>query len=179
MITAKSNPPQPAQQRAFSKTERVFLLSALIFIYALCSGCGLFMPKVETAQKPAISCTGVVKTAYSQMGKKYRAGGDSPKKGFDCSGLVWWSYKQHGVKVPRITKDQARAGKAVSRKAARPGDIVVFRSSGSSTGLHTGLYAGKDAFIHSPSTGKRVCLEKLSSPHWKKRLIGIRRVVKQ
>lgn len=141
----------------------------------LLSGCGLFTAVVEEPQ-PAINCTGVVKTAYSQVGKKYRLGGASPKKGFDCSGLIWWSYKQHGVKIPRITTDQARAGKAVPKNAARPGDIVVFRTSGAPRGLHTGLYAGKGAFIHSPSKGKKVCLEKLSNPHWKKRLIAIRRI---
>lgn len=153
-------------------------LLAAIFLLASLNGCAMFASKSEAPLKAGINCSNVVKTAYSQIGKKYRSGGASPKKGFDCSGLVWWSYKQHGVSVPRITKDQAKAGKSVPRKAARPGDIVVFRSRNSSNGLHTGLYAGKDSFIHSPSSGKTVCLDKLSKPHWKKSLIAIRRVVK-
>lgn len=174
-------PPSPSP-RAFSRKGIVLKalsrLLAAFFLLSSLNGCAMFASRNEDSLKAGINCSNVVKTACSQIGKKYRSGGDSPKKGFDCSGLVWWSYKQHGVSVPRITKDQARAGKSVPRKAARPGDIVVFRSRNSRNGLHTGLYAGKDSFVHSPSSGKTVCLEKLSVPHWKRSLIAIRRVVK-
>ena len=156
---------------------RIVSSFAILIPCLMLAGCGLLSPKPEKTY-PTISCTGIVKTAYSQIGKKYRLGGDSPQKGFDCSGLVWWAYKQHGVTVPRITSDQAKTGKKVTKSAVKPGDIVVFRSGAGPRGLHTGLYAGKDFFIHSPRTGKRVCMEKLSSPHWKKTLIAIRRVGK-
>ena len=149
----------------------------LLFSCFCLSGCGILYASAEKPQ-PKINCTGIVKTAYSQLGKKYRSGGSSPQKGFDCSGLVWWSFKQHGINVPRITQDQAASGKKIPKKAIRPGDIVVFRSSNSPRGLHTGIYAGKDYFIHSPSKGKKVCMEKLSSPHWKNTLVAIRRVGK-
>lgn len=92
--------------------------------FFLLTGCGLQRPAdsgytSEAAHK-------VVRTAYAQMGKKYRSGGASPQKGFDCSGLIWWVYKQNGYKVPRITVDQASAGYSVPKDQARPGDIVVF-----------------------------------------------------
>lgn len=138
-------------------------------------GCG-FLSGNSTVSN--IKCTDVVKTAYSQMGKKYRLGGASPQKGFDCSGLVWWSYKQHGVKLPRITSDQAKTGKSVSKRLAKPGDIVVFRSSNSPRGLHTGLYAGDGKFIHSPGKGKKVCIDKLTTGYWKNKLVSVRRVAK-
>lgn len=151
--------------------------TGVVLLIWMLGGCAIFGAK-PVPQPRNFNCTGVVKTAYSQVGKKYRLGGDSPKKGFDCSGLVWWAYKQHGVNIPRITTDQARTGRAVSKKAAKPGDIVVFKSSQGPRGLHTGIYAGKDSFIHSPSRGKTVCLEKLSSSHWKKKLYTIRRIGK-
>lgn len=154
----------------------VVILFLLVCCFGL-NGCGILHASVEQPA-PKIKCTGIVKTAYSQIGKKYVSGGASPKKGFDCSGLVWWSFKQHGINVPRITLDQAKSGKKIAKKAIQPGDIVVFRSGNSPRGLHTGIYAGKDYFIHSPSKGKNVCMEKLSSPHWKNKLIAIRRVVK-
>ena len=122
------------------------------------SGCS-FLSQKPSAPPPNINCTGVVKTAYSQIGKKYRSGGASPQKGFDCSGLVWWSYRQHGVALPRITTEQAKSGRPISKKLLKPGDIVVFRTGQSPRGLHTGLYAGGDSFIHSPGQGKKV-LEK-------------------
>lgn len=149
----------------------------LVLLSLMLGGCGFLSS--STAPTPLINPQGVVKTAYSQVGKRYSLGGASPKNGFDCSGLVWWSYRQHGVKVPRITSDQAKTGKSVSKKGAKPGDIVVFRTSNSPRGLHTGLYAGKDAFIHSPSKGRKVCVESLSLPYWKSKLVAIRRVVPQ
>lgn len=145
-----------------------FLLGCLL------SGCGFFGAGADFSPHPK-SDSKIVNTACSQMGKKYCPGGASPQKGFDCSGLVWWSYKQHGLKVPRITADQARAGKKVSKRQARAGDIMVFKIANSPRGLHTGIYAGNGKFVHSPSSGKRVCLESLT-PYWGKRLVAIRRV---
>lgn len=147
---------------------------SLIFYCLFFSGCGML--STQMTPNPDIKSSDVVKTAYRQVGKKYRLGGASPQKGFDCSGLVWWSYNQHGIKLPRITLDQAKAGKSVPRRLAKPGDIVVFRTGQSPRGLHTGLYAGADSFIHSPGRGKTVCLDQLSAPHWKNKLVSVRRV---
>lgn len=146
-----------------------------LLLIAPLNGCAFWSPPAP-APLPSIRAHKIVRTAYAQMGKKYRPGGASPQKGFDCSGLVWWAYKQHGIKIPRITKDQAKTGKAVSRKMAKAGDIVVFRTGRGPQGLHTGLYAGDGCFIHSPRPGKKVCIDKLSLPHWKNTLISIRRI---
>ncbi len=116
----------------------------------------------------------VVRTAQTQLGKFYRYGGTSPRTGFDCSGLIWWAYRQHGLKVPRLAADQAKAGSAVSRSALRPGDILVFRTPNP----HTALYVGGGKFIHSPSSGKRVRHDEMKNPYWSKRLVRIRRVVR-
>lgn len=107
----------------------------------------------------------IVRTASSQEGKQYRMGGASPSRGFDCSGLIWWAYRQNGLKVPRVTVDQARAGYAVPKSSPRPGDIMVFRTSRGPRGLHTGIYAGNNTFIHSPSRGKTVRRENMQ-PYW-------------
>ena len=141
----------------------------------LLTGCGLTRPvddgpMSEDAHK-------VVRTAYAQMGKKYRSGGASPQKGFDCSGLIWWAYRENGVKVPRITTDQARAGQQVPLSAARQGDILVFRTGSGPRGLHTGIYSGGNSFIHSPRQGENVRVESLEIPYWRNKLIAVRRVV--
>lgn len=159
---------------------RAWSLARCLALLILClglAGCG-FLSFSSSADEPPPSHkkSTVIKTACSQIGKKYRAGGDSPRKGFDCSGLVWWSYRQHGIKVPRITVDQARAGRPVARKHARPGDIMVFKSSNSPNGLHTALYYGKGKFVHSPSKGKKVCLQTLAGSWWENKLVAIRRV---
>ena len=141
----------------------------------LLSGCGMFRPQDHYTESSAPSSK-VVRTAYTQMGAKYRLGGASPQKGFDCSGLIWWAYNQNGMDVPRITTDQARAGRAVPANQARPGDIVVFRTGTSPRGLHTGIYAGEGSFIHSPSKGQRVRMESLAIPYWRDKLVSVRRV---
>lgn len=152
------------------------------FVAALTlSGCGFLGQKSarsDLTPPASVRTHKIVRTAYAQMGKRYRSGGASPGSGFDCSGLVWWTYGQHGIKVPRITADQAKSGRKVARKAAMPGDILVFRTGFSPRGLHTGIYAGENKFIHSPSSGKTVCLESLGHKYWKDRLVAIRRVTR-
>ena len=117
----------------------------------------------------------LVRRAHRAVGTPYVFGGES-LAGFDCSGLIYWAYLSNGVKVPRMTSQQARAGYAVSKSEAAPGDIVVFRVGGSGTGLHTGIYAGGDNFIHSPKPGKTVKMDQLQKKYWKEKLIGVRRV---
>lgn len=139
----------------------------------LLAGCGFFGANYDVP--PRAGDNKILASACTQMGKKYCPGGSSPKKGFDCSGLVWWSYNQNGINVPRITADQARAGRKIPPKLAKAGDIMVFKVKNSPRGLHTGIYAGNDTFIHSPSSGKRVCLATLK-PYWQNKLIAVRRV---
>ena len=119
----------------------------------------------------------VVRTAATQIGQRYRLGGESPRTGFDCSGLIYWAYKQHGIKIPRVTTSQAKVGQKIGRNNLRAGDIVVFRTRNSPNGLHTGLYAGNNKFIHSPNARSRVKLEPLDGSWWGERFMYGRRVV--
>ncbi len=70
----------------------------------------------------------VVRTARTMIGAPYKWGGESPREGFDCSGLIWFSYRQHGITLPRVSWQQFSAGRAVSRSSLRPGDLVFTRS---------------------------------------------------
>lgn len=65
----------------------------------------------------------IVKLAKKQKGKKYRTGGNGPKA-FDCSGLVRYVYKKNKIKVPRTSSAIGKAGKRISVKKAKPGDII-------------------------------------------------------
>ena len=58
-----------------------------------------------------------------------------------------------------------------------PGDIVVFKTSNSPRGLHTGIYAGNGSFIHSPKAGEKVRLESINIDYWKKKLVSFRRII--
>jgi cell wall-associated NlpC family hydrolase len=147
-----------------------------LLIALLLSGCG-FLKSSDSDLAPPLAHK-VVNAAYSQIGRKYQSGGRSPQSGFDCSGLVWWAYQKNGLTVPRRTVEQARAGAAVPRASARPGDIVVFRASRAVNGLHTGLYAGNSTFIHSPRSGSRVRAESMDRPCWSNNLLTVRRIVR-
>ncbi|MCG5212252.1 C40 family peptidase [Streptosporangium soli] len=102
-----------------------------------------------------------VSAAKKQIGDPYRWGGTGPN-GFDCSGLVQYSWKKAGVKLPRVTHSQyARIKTKISFEKLRPGDLMFFSGKG-----HVGMYVGKGKMIHSPSSGKTVRIEKLSG--WRK-----------
>lgn len=165
----------------FSLDQLVMAFSSLaiplvVSMALLLTGCGFFASAPVPPPPPMASKNRIVCSAWGQMGKRYRPGGASPEKGFDCSGLVWWSYRQNGIQLPRLTSDQAKAGKKIARKSAKPGDIVVFRTGDSPRGLHTGIYVGNGQFIHSPGKGKAICVADLGASYWRDRLLSIRRV---
>ncbi|MFJ1734701.1 NlpC/P60 family protein [Streptomyces sp. NPDC088254] len=89
--------------------------------------------------------------ARSALGKPYVWGANGPT-GFDCSGLVQWSYAQAGLSLPRTSQAQAHAGHRVPLSQARPGDIVTYRSDAS----HVGMYVGDGQVIHAPYPGAPV-----------------------
>lgn len=98
--------------------------------------------------------------ALQQVGTPYRYGGKSPR-GFDCSGLVHYSYAVAGKPVPRTTSAQYARLAPVSGNAMRPGDILFFRIEGKMS--HVGLYVGGGRFVHAPSSGRTVTVESLAS----------------
>ena len=116
----------------------------------------------------------ILKSATSQLGIRYKFGGTSPKIGFDCSGLSWYSHKKNGINIPRIASDQFNSGKHISQKDLLPGDLVFFETyrPGAS---HVGIYSGDGKFIHSLNRNKNIAIQKLSNNYYKKRYLGARR----
>jgi len=113
----------------------------------------------------------VVHAAYRMLGTPYRYGGDTPR-GFDCSGLVHYSYLHAGIAVPRTVAGQYRNGLPV--RHLHPGDAVFFRMQGQVD--HVGIYVGGGRFIHAPAPGERVRRASLDNPYWRRRYAGARRL---
>ena len=91
------------------------------------------------------------------IGLPYVWGGSTPS-GFDCSGLVMYSYAQVGVSLPRTTYAMWNAGQHVSQADLQVGDLVFFYGLG-----HVGLYIGNGQYIHSPHTGDVVKISSLGA----------------
>lgn len=94
----------------------------------------------------------IMDTAQSCLGIPYQTAGTSPQTGFDCSGFTQYVFAQAGIRIPRVSRDQARAGAAVPYSEMRPGDLVCFNTPVS----HVGIYIGNGKFIHSPKPGDAV-----------------------
>jgi hypothetical protein len=114
----------------------------------------------------------LVKTAKRFIGIPYRWGGTTAKNGFDCSGLTMVSYRLNGLNLPRVSRNQFKAGKWVSKANLRQGDLVFFATKGGTRVTHVGMYVGDGNFIHAPRTGKNVRIEKLSNSFFTKTYMG-------
>ncbi len=148
-----------------------------LLVLALLVGCA-------STRGPASSATGARTTeqtasqaadaALSMVGKPYRYGGSTPR-GFDCSGLVNYSYSQAGIRVARST-DALRAQAALIRASAlRRGDLVFFDQEGKKFS-HVGIYLGDGRFVHAPSSGARVRIDLLDADYWRRHFVEARRI---
>lgn len=112
-------------------------------------------------------------TALSLIGTPYRFGGETPS-GFDCSGLVRYSYRRAGLNVPRTTYGLRQRTHPVSSRDIRKGDLVFFTQLGKKYS-HVGISIGGGRFVHAPSSGKHVRIDSLADRYWKKHFLSARR----
>ena len=111
--------------------------------------------------------------AIGLVGTPYSWGGNTIAGGFDCSGLIAFVYRTSaGIKTPRTVSQMAGFGDLVEREDLRTGDLVLF---GGASPTHAGIYVGEGRFVHAPSSGGTVRLDRLDSPYWAKVSQVIRR----
>ena len=116
----------------------------------------------------------VSRIALRQLGTPYVYGGATPK-GFDCSGLVKFTYGRLGINVPRTAFSQYQYAKPIRKRELQPGDLIFFSLKGDSVS-HVGIYYQAQLFIHAPRTGRPVSIENLNSPYWQKRYVSAGRL---
>lgn len=117
--------------------------------------------------------------AIGLVGTPYRYGGNTPAGGFDCSGLIGYVYRDAaGISLPRSTRElSAMRVPSVKRDALQSGDLVFFATSGGSTVSHAGIYVGDGRFVHAPSSGGTVRLDRLDNTYWQRAYLSARRVI--
>ena len=116
----------------------------------------------------------VAEFAKQYIGVPYSYGGSSPR-GFDCSGFVYYVYKQFGVTLNRVANDQMTNGRWVPFSEIAPGDIIGFKNSSGYVN-HVGIYVGNGMMIHSPQTGEYVRYESVVSGNYANRMAAVRRI---
>jgi Cell wall-associated hydrolases (invasion-associated proteins) len=122
----------------------------------------------------------VVQMARAQIGRRYRTGGETPEKGFDCSGLVSYVMAALDMHVPRTARLQGREGVAVSKDTSQllPGDVLTFGKSKKNVS-HVGIYVGNGRYVHASVVAGKVIETSINRPYsplikvWR----GARRIV--
>jgi peptidoglycan endopeptidase LytE len=111
-----------------------------------------------------------VSIALGQRGVPYVFGGSSPS-GFDCSGLVYYSYRNAGISVSRTT---AAGFYSISKATSSPkvGDMVFFKNTYKAGISHIGLYMGNGNFI--AASGSKVQISSVYESYWKAHFAGYR-----
>ena len=125
---------------------------------------------VGTGTQSSDAGAAVVSRAQSYLGVPYVWGGTDPAKGLDCSGLVQRVYRDLGIELPRVSRDQATVGTAVAGlDQAQPGDLLAFGSPVH----HIAIYVGDGKMIEAPRPGLDVRVADVSdTPSAIRRVIG-------
>lgn len=105
----------------------------------------------------------------------YSWGGDNPTAGFDCSGLIMWSYRQVGIKLPRTAQEQYNATARIQANELKPGDLVFFTGTSDHAFIsHVGIFVGNGQMYNSSSSG--IDYADLTSNYWKSKIYAYGRV---
>jgi len=114
------------------------------------------------------------------LGKPYAWSEESPAKGFDCSGLVYFCLRTCGVSTSRYSasgfSSVSKWTEITSTGDLQKGDLVFFKNDTSSNVSHTGIYAGGGKFIHASSSAGKVITSSISTSYWTRNFVNGRRV---
>jgi cell wall-associated NlpC family hydrolase len=114
-------------------------------------------PVAVRAPMAAAGRSSAMQKALGKLGATYRWGAAGPSA-FDCSGLVYWSYRQIGVTLPRSSRAMSGVGTPVAKGNLQPGDLVFFYRPVS----HVAIYIGNGKVVHASTAGSPVKISALS-----------------
>lgn len=122
---------------------------------------------------PTTLRTNLKNTALKYIGGRYVWGGTSLSSGVDCSGFVQQIFKQYGVTLPRVSKEQAKVGAAVKSGSKKVGDLIFYANS-SGVVDHVAIYIGNNQVVHAASTkaGIKISNWDYRTPHSIRNVLG-------
>ncbi|PLT32882.1 peptidase P60 [Bacillus sp. V5-8f] len=119
--------------------------------------------------------TKAISVAKTNLGVPYKWGGTTPN-GFDCSGLIQYSFGKAGKSLPRTSADMYKKGTRIMHYTSlKPGDLVFFAPNRASRPTHASIYMGSNKMIHS-SSSKGVSTTSIYNTYWKPQFIGAKRI---
>jgi hypothetical protein len=135
-------------------------------------------PPTSTVGASSRESAGALNIATHQLGKPYVFGG-ADLNGFDCSGLIQWSFAQNGKRLPRTAQEQWNATQRLTTNQVAPGDLVFFKNTyNAGTPItHVGIYAGGGRMLMAMAEGQPIQYVPMSDPYWQQHLAGYGRVV--
>lgn len=161
----------------------------------LLNSCGLFQPVNTTGDRTSrpspprtVNDTGgatayiradIVSHAEELRGLKYKFGGNNPRQGFDCSGLVLYLYQNAGIDIERVSREQAKQGRSVPISKAKPGDLVFYKRKGKPV-HHVSVIveAGVNKLVVVHATNSGVIKENvLESRYWEPMIYQVRDIL--
>jgi cell wall-associated NlpC family hydrolase len=159
-------------------------IAAVMLVAILCGGCiqrphrlGGESSAIHSAESRSIG-RAAARIAKAQVGAPYRYGGETAS-GFDCSGLVKYSFARAGRSgLPRSVSGLADLARPVRIKSLEVGDLLFFRLGWRMKKLHVGIYLGDRRFVHSPSSGKSVEVVSFDHVYWGPRIKTAGRIVR-
>lgn len=151
------------------------LWGSAMIVGLLIAGCASAPPPSGPVHPPlsADMSSDMAIHAVGLVGTPYRWGGNTPDSGFDCSGLIGYVYKgRTGSAPPRTVAQLAAWGQPVPARDLRSGDLVIF---GANPPTHAGIYVGVGRFVHAPSRGGTVRMDRLDNRYWSSQPTRFRR----
>ena len=127
----------------------------------------------------SVSVDKVLDFAHQQLGKPYVWGAQGPNS-FDCSGLIYYVYKNAAnITLPRTSVEQSKFGTTVSKSNLKAGDLVFFDTNGPNNGAvsHVGIYAGGGQLIHASSSNKKIVKVNMETSYWNNTYVVAKRVL--
>lgn len=122
----------------------------------------------------------LINTAESNLGATYHTGGTNPDSGFDCSGLMFSTFKKFDITLPRSSNDMAKVGRKLDDSEIQKGDLIFFKTNGRSVINHVGMVtevSGDEIkFIHS-STQKGVIISSTKEPYYGRTFAQANRII--